>query len=325
MRIRALAIVLMVLAAAGTLMAVEQKPANTGHIDVRSTLVGGRVYIDDVYSGDADVFIEDVPAGEHSVIIRQGGQVIKGQFTLKPGETMMLEGRFEEGRIVDLKEVAKEEALKRAEAERRAETERKTTEVERKKKEQAKAEEKKKPEQKKAVTAEAKKTQKSAEEERRDLHLNIVRVDFEDAGPSDLKITQKTNAKIITNFNDSKSTTGKLYRNKQHFLLCEGGSCFREWTGRFFYIDETGKRDAFLIRWKETVFTGVTPAGTSKLEMDLCLNGDCKRITYHPEGGGVTQSNLERYVLSWSKNAFIIRRADLLKEITDAGGKVPEY
>jgi hypothetical protein len=45
----------------------------------------------------------------------------------------------------------------------------------------------------------------------------------------------------------------------------------------------------------------------------------------HAEAGGAVQSSLERYVLSWSKNAFIIRRADILKEITDAGGKVPEY
>jgi hypothetical protein len=30
-------------------------------------------------------------------------------------------------------------------------------------------------------------------------------------------------------------------------------------------------------------------------------------------------------VLTWTKTAFIIRRADLLKEINDAGGKIPEF
>jgi hypothetical protein len=321
----------------GYALAVDERPAHAGHIDVRSTLVGGRVYIDDVYSGDADVFIEDVPAGEHSVAIRHGGQVIRGQFTLKPGETMMLEGRFEENRVVDLKEVAREEAMKRAESERKAEAERKAAEAEHKKQpaatakaeekkkadEKKKAEEKKKSEQKKVVVADAKKTSKSAEEDLRDLHLNIIRVDFEDSGPSDIKITPKTNGKIITNFNDSKSIGGKLYRSKQNFLLCEVGPCYRDWTGRFFYIDEAGKRDAFLIRYKENVFTGVTPQGTSKLEMDICLNGDCKRVAYRTDGA--VQSNFDRYVLSWSKNAFIIRRADIVKEITDAGGKLPDF
>ena len=326
MRIRVI-VFMMVFLAAGNLQAAEEQH-QAGNIDVRSSLVGGRVYIDDVYSGDADVFIEDVPAGEHSVAIRHSGQVIRGQFKLKPGETMMLEGRFDENRIVDLKDVAREEAMKRADAERKAEAERKTAETERKKKEPvvtAKVEEKKKPEPKKTAPVEAKKAAKSADDERRDLHLNIIRVDFEDSGASDLKVTPKTNTKVISNFNDSKSIGGKLYRSKQNYLLCETGSCYRDWTGRFFYTDETGKRDAFLIRHKENVFTGVTPQGTSKLDMDLCLNGECKRITFQAEGSGAAQSKIDRYVLSWSKSAFTIRRADLMKEITDAGGKVPEF
>ena len=326
MRIRVI-VFMMVFLAVGNLQAAEEQH-QAGNIDVRSSLVGGRVYIDDVYSGDADVFIEDVPAGEHSVAIRHSGQVIRGQFKLKPGETMMLEGRFDENRIVDLKDVAREEAMKRADAERKAEAERKTAETERKKKEPvvtAKVEEKKKPEPKKTAPVEARKAAKSADDVRRDLHLNIIHVDFEDSGASDLKVTPKTNTKVISNFNDSKSIGGKLYRSKQNYLLCETGSCYRDWTGRFFYTDETGKRDAFLIRHKENVFTGVTPQGTSKLDMDLCLNGECKRITFQAEGSGAAQSKIDRYVLSWSKSAFTIRRADLMKEIIDAGGKVPEF
>ena len=331
MRLRICVLVMAVLTA-GLAVAAEERPAPTGNMDVRSTLVGGRVYIDDVYSGDADVFIEDVPPGEHSVAIRQGGQVIRGQFTLKPGETMMLEGRFEENRIVDLKVVAREEAMKRADAERKAEAERRA-EADKKKKEPAvtakaedkkKVDEKKKTDDKKKIAAvEPKKAAKGADDDPRTLHLNIIRVDFEDVGLSDLKITPKTNAKVISSFNDGKSIGGKLFRSKQHFLLCETGSCYRDWTGRFFYIDEAGKRDAFLIRYKETVFTGVTPQGTSKLQMDLCLNGDCRQIAYNPETGA--HSTFDRYVLSWSKGVFTIRRADLMKEITDAGGKVPEY
>jgi hypothetical protein len=126
----------------------------------------------------------------------------------------------------------------------------------------------------------------------------------------------------VINFTDSKSSSGKFYRNKQNVMLCEAGDCSRDWTGRFFYVDDTGKRDAFLIRWKETVFTGITPGGTSKQELDLCLNGDCKRIAL---AGETVQGNIDRYVLSWNKSAFIIRRADIVKEISDAGGKVPEF
>jgi len=327
MRIRVFVLMLVFLVA-GLIQAAEERPANVGNMDVRSSLIGGRVYIDDVYSGDADVFIEDVPAGEHSVAIRYSGQVIRGRFKLKSGETMMLEGRFDENRIVDLKEVAREEAMKRAEAERKAEAEQKAVEAERKKKEPAataKVEEKKKAEPKKIAPAGAKRSPKGAEDERQDLHLNIIRIDFEDVGATDLKVTPRYNSKVVENFNDGKSIGGKLYRSKQNYLLCEAGACYRDWTGRFFYIDETGKRDAFLIRYKESVFTGVTPQGTSNLDMDLCLNGDCKRITYSAEGGGAVQSRFDRYVLSWSRTAFTIRRADLMKEITDAGGKVPEF
>ncbi len=301
-------------------LAVAQEKGGPGNIDVRSSLVGGRVYIDNEYKGDADIFIEDVKPGEHAITVRQGGQTVSGQFILRSNETMMLEARFDEDRIVDLKVVAREEAAKRAEAERK-------TEAERKKKEDvphARTEEKKKPEQKKTVVA-VPKPHTSPEDERREVYLSIIRVNVEDVGATDMKVTRKISTKTVTNFNDSKNITGKLYRSKQNFLLCETGSCYRDWNGRFFYIDERGKRDAFLIRWKETVFTGVTPEGTSKLEMDLCLNGECKRLTFTAQGDASEQTSIDRYVLSWNKTAFILRRADLLKEITDAGGKVPDY
>jgi len=312
-----------ILAIATVAFAAEQQP---GNIDIRSSLVGARVYMDDAYVGDADLFLEEVPPGDHMILMRQGGQRIIGQFSLKPGEMLMLEGRFEESRIVDLKQVAREEAERRAAEERKAEAERKAAaEAEKGKKKEAKAEPKKtepkKTEPRKPVVASAK-VAKGPEEERRELHVNIIRVDFAEGSGTDIKITPKVNQKVVTNFNDSKSAGGKLIRSKQNYVLCEGGGCYRDWTGRFFYIDDNGKRDAFLIRWKETIFTGITPAGTSKQEMDLCLNGDCKRIAF---AGETMQGNIERYVLSWTKSAFIIRRADILKEISDAGAKVPEF
>ncbi len=167
---------------------------------------------------------------------------------------------------------------------------------------------------------------KGAEEERRDLHLNILRVDFEEAADGvDLKITPRINQRIVTNFNDNALSSGKMYRSKQNYVLCQGDECFREWTGRFYYFDDTGKRDAFLIRWRETVFTGITPSGTSKITADLCVNGDCKRMSFDASSGPAVQSRVDRYVLALNKKALTIRRTDILKEITDAGGKAPDF
>jgi hypothetical protein len=321
-----------VLIAAGTVL--SQEPP--GSVDIRSTLVGTRVYLDDAYVGDADLFLEEVLPGDHVFTLRQGSQRIRGQFRIKPGEMLMLEGRFEEDRIVDLKELAREEAAKRAEAEKKAEAERKAlalAEAEKKKEPQQKIQakppvpaEKKKAEPKKPVVAMAKPT-KSPEEEQREMHVNIIRVDINEVEGTgfEVKISPKVNTKTVINFTDSKGATGKFYRNKQNVLLCEENGCSRDWTGRFFYVDETGKRDAFLIRWKETVFTGITPSGTSKKDLDLCLNGDCKRITHPADETAPVQGGLERYVLTWSKNAFIIRRADLVKEISEAEGKIPDF
>ncbi|MDH4163156.1 MAG: hypothetical protein OEW15_10775 [Nitrospirota bacterium] len=303
--------------------AYAQEGDESANIDIRSTLVGTRVYLADTYVGDADLFLDNVPPGDHMIIMRQGSQRINGQFSVKAGETLMLEGRFEENRIVDLKKVAREDAMKRAEAERKAEEERKA-EAEKKKEQAAAVPEKKKPEPKKP-TAAAVKPAKNAADERRDQYLTLIRVDFNESGSTDVKIVARANAKSTTNFTDNQSTSGKLVRSKQNYTLCDGAECFRDWTGRFFYIDDTGKRDAFLIRWRETIFSGITPQGTSKKDMDLCLNGDCKQITYSPEGSGTIQTPIDRYVLIWAKGNFTIRRADLLKEITDAGGKVPEF
>ncbi len=315
--------------------AADQTSPQDGNIDVRSTLVGTRVYLGDAYVGDADIFLENIAAGEHMITMRQGSQRITGMFTLKPGETLMLEGRFEENRIVDLKEVAREEAAKRAEAEKKAEVERKAEaerekerEKEKKKpaavaaKPEPKKHEAKKPEPKKPVVATK---QRNPEEERRDLHVNILKVEYtEDPVGVELKFAAKANTKVVTNFNDSSLISGKLYRSKQNYVLCEGTGCSRDWTGRFFYIDDVGKRDAFLIRFRQSVFSGITPSGTTADVMDICLNGDCSQIKYSPGAGGVMQSAIGRYTISWAKSSFILRRTDLMREIIDAGGKFPD-
>src|SRR5512138_3284737 len=173
MRLKVFFLFFMLTAAAASIAADQP-----GNIDIRSTLVGARVYLDDAYVGDADIFLEDVPSGDHMILMRQGGQRIVGNFSLKPGEMLMLEGRFEEQRIVDLKQVAREEAQRRAETERK-EAEVRKAEPEPKKAEPKKTEKKaeaKKAEPKKAVVVASAKTSRSAEEERRDSHVNLIRV-----------------------------------------------------------------------------------------------------------------------------------------------------
>ena len=43
--------------------------------------------------------------------------------------------------------------------------------------------------------------------------------------------------------------------------VAAAGPCVQEWTSRFFYTDENGKRDAFMVTWKQMVFSGMTPTG----------------------------------------------------------------
>lgn len=305
-------------------VSAEDQP---GNIDIRSSLIGTRVYLDDAYVGDADVFLEEVPAGEHIIILRQGSKRLRGEFTLKPGELLMLEGRFDESRIVDLRQVALEEAQKRAKVAREKEEARKIAEQEgRKQQKQARKEQKrrtKKKAEEKAVVAVAKPAPK-----RRDageMHVNILRVDFQRSGDTGLKVTPRMEQKIVTNFNDSSISSGKMYRTKQNFLLCEGRDCYRDWTGRFFYFDDTGKRDAFLVRRRETVFSGITPGGTSKVEVDLCVNGDCKRSAFVTENGPAVKTVVDRYLMTFNRSTLSIRRADLLKKLTGKGRKVPEF
>lgn len=302
-------------------VSLGEDAAQAGNFDIRSGQVGSRVYLDNEYKGDADIFIENVPAGEHIITVRSGSRTIGGQFILKAGETMMLDARFEEMRVVDLRDVAREEAAKRAEAERRVETEKKG-DAEHKKKEAAEPPVVKKPApQKKIAATEAKKPQKSPEQELRDAYMNILRADFTEGGAG-VSVAVRQNQKAVSGFTDSKSATGQTYLTKQGVLLCGTAPCVHDWMGRFFYTDENGKRDAFLIRWKATIFSGITPEGNAKREMDVCLNGQCRKVIM---GNQPNQHAMERYVVTASKTSFTIRRADMIKDITDAGEQAPEF
>ena len=59
----------------GTALSEEQQH---GSVDIRSTLIGTRVYLDDAYVGDADLFLDEVLPGEHifTLIILQIARLV---------------------------------------------------------------------------------------------------------------------------------------------------------------------------------------------------------------------------------------------------------
>jgi hypothetical protein len=271
-----------------------------GAVQVKSALPDAKVYIDDVYKGMANALIENVVAGEHTIACALEDKTISGSFTVRKNETLKLEARFNEGKLVNLAEQESAAAKK--------------------KKEQEAA----KQEQKKKAEMEAKKPEKSPAEERRELHLNVFKIEFKDRNSQEVGVTARANPKVISNYAESKGQTGKYYRTKQGQLLCEAGPCVQEWTTKFFYTDENSRRDAFLITWRQTVFSGITPTGTSNRELTWCLNGTCKKIEDIDTSDAPRTLALGSYVLNWTKASAIFRRADIVKEILDAGGTLPE-
>jgi hypothetical protein len=277
--------------------------ADIDHIDVRSTLVGTGVYLADAYEGNADLLSEEVRVGHHIITMQEGSHRISHQFTSEPAETSTLEGRFQEGGILDLKKVASGEVEKMPAGHM----------------EQSKSEPKKG-----ITTLTGRRERKNPEKKRRDVHVNVIRVTFTESSSSPyVSPTSKINSRVVTNFSDSESSTGRILRSNEGQLLCVSGSCERDWTGRFFYIDETGKRDAFLIRWKDFIITGATLFGNGRQILDVCLNGECRSFDRAGEKG--VQKTVDRYIIKFTEKSFSIRRADVLKEFADDEREVPDF
>jgi len=226
-------------------------------------------------------------------------------------ETLRLEERFDEQQLVDTTEA------ERAEAARRKKTEAAKLEEQRRAAAEVKKPEIKKPESKRAET-------KNSKEAFHNLHLNIIKV-YPETDVPELHVTSKVNPQVITKYVEKKDQSGKYYRTKQGMLLCEAGLCKKEWSATFVYTDEAGKADAFLVRWREITFNGMTPAGTSKRELEVCLNGACQKREDNSAADTVSEMTMDRYSLGWTKSLIVIRRADLLKQLLEAGGDVANY
>jgi hypothetical protein len=281
-----------------------------GKVLVKSSLPEAKVYVDDVYKGPADTVIESIIVGEHAISCRSETQSVTGKFAVRKDEVLKLEARFDEGKLVPI--------VEKAVAPEKIEPEIKKPKVE-----APKLEKPKKPavEPKKAETKREEK--KNPVEERRELHLAFVKVYFEDVDSQDVRISHKANPKVISKFSDKKSQTGTYYRTKKNILLCDAGPCEQHWSTSFTYTDETGKSDSFGLNWKQTVFNGITPSGTSKRELLVCLNGVCKNL--EDAAGAPQAAELGRYHITWSKSSLVIRRSDIMKEVVDSGGAVEAY
>ena len=167
--------------------------------------------------------------------------------------------------------------------------------------------------------------QKNPVEDRRKTHLNVMKIKYTVNDSQDVKVDHAGDQRVIGKYNVKKNTSGKYYRTKQGILLCEAGPCEIFWSMTFNYTDETGKADALLLNWKETVFNGITPAGTSRQDLECCLNGQCWKMQEKPGSDDVQEFELGRYRLRWTKSSIIFRRSDIMKEVLDAGRSLDDY
>jgi hypothetical protein len=276
-----------------------------GSVLVKSHESGARVYIDETYKGGVESIVESVIAGDHVISCKTDDKSVSGTFHVKKNEMLKLEARFDEGKLVLYKEPAKtpEAAVE-----------------EKKKPEPVKQEKPKKP------TVEPKKVeQKNPVEERRKTHLNVMRLNFEVTDSQDVRIEHAANQNVISKYTVKKNTAGKYYRTKQGILLCDAGPCEMTWSATFVYTDETGKTDALLLNWKETVFNGITPAGTSRQDLECCLNGQCWKMQDDSKNDAPQEYEIGRYRLSWTKTSVQFRRSDIMKEVIEAGRSLSDY
>jgi hypothetical protein len=274
-----------------------------GSISVRCSEPGARVYVDDTYKGSGDTVIEGIVAGDHLVSCKTDDKTVSGLFQVKKNETLKLEARFDEGKLVFQREPARVPEV-----------------VEKKKPQPAKQEKPKKP------VAEPKKVeQKNPVEERRKTHFNVIRLDYRITDAQDIKVEQDGNKAVISKYDVNKNKTGKYYRTKQGVLLCDAGPCELTWTVSFIYTDETNKADALLLKWKETIFNGITPTGTSRQDLECCLNGQCWRMQDNNTTDTTQEFEIGRYRLAWNKTSVLIRRSDIMKEILEAGRSLDDY
>jgi hypothetical protein len=155
-------------------------------------------------------------------------------------------------------------------------------------------------------------------QERPELRRSIFAAFFEDVDEPQsrisLGISHAANPKVISRYAEKKSQIGTYLRTQFNVLVCENGPCEQQWSAAFVYTDEMGKSDTFGLTWKQIVFSGITPSGTIKRELNLCLNGVCEKLE-DPKAdtapGTPQDENIGRYHIRWSKASLAITRSDV--------------
>ena len=280
-----------------------------GSVMVKSSIPDAKVFVDDIYKGVAENIIESVVAGEHVISCRAGSKAVSGAFNVKKNDLLRLEARFDEGRLVVTPGVEKVE-------EEKPEPEKK------KKPEPIKHEKPKKP----APVVEVKREEpKDPQAERRKLHLTPMKISFEITPSQEIRIDHRASQTTISKYTENKALVGRYYRTKQNVLLCDAGPCEMSWTVSFLYASEAGKSDAFLLSWKEIIFNGITPVGTSKRVLEWCLDGVCRKLEDTSTVDTEQDLEMEIYKLSWTKTSVTIRRTDIMHEIAAAGKSLSDY
>jgi hypothetical protein len=306
-------LVIILLAASSAWSAEESKQASGpeefiivkyGSLQVKSPGAEGRIYIDGVYIGNTDDVIEEVIAGEHLISCQAEEKSVSGTFQVKKGETLRLQALFDEAKLVLYRAPVKEVK----------------TEIEKKKPEPVKQQKPKK-------VAEAKKAEprKNAIEERRKAHLTVMKIDYKVTDSQQIRLDKTSNEQVISKYSASKKTDGKYYRTKQGLLVCDTGPCEITWSAKFLYTDETSGTDALLLKWKETVFNGITPMGTSRQDLECCLNGECWRMQDTGPTDKMQELEIGRYRLFWKNGSVVLRRTDIMKEVLEAGRSLSDY
>ncbi|HSB31333.1 MAG TPA: PEGA domain-containing protein [Candidatus Sulfobium mesophilum] len=278
-----------------------------GSVSVRSLTPDAKVFIDDVYKGAAENTIESVIVGDHVISCRTENKTVSSTFTVKKNETLLLEARFDEGKLIVI-----------TVPEKKAEQ----IEVEKKKAEPVRQEKPKKPV---PVVIVKREEPKDPQEEWRKMHLTTMQIYFEITPSQEIQIFHKANLAVISKYTENKNLTGRYYRTKQNVLLCDAGPCEMGWSATFLYMDEAGKSDAFLLNWKEIIFNGITPTGTSKRVLEWCLGGVCRKLEDTGAADTEREQEIGRYILKWTKTSVIIRRADVIIESVAAGKSLSDY
>ncbi len=271
-----------------------------GSLSIQNPVPGAKIYIDDVYKGGADSVVENIIVGEHVVSCRTDEKSVSGTFLIKKNETLRLEARFDAGKLVVFRERQQAEAPPAPAA--------------------VKQEKTKKP------PVEPRKVEPvNSAEARWKAHLNVMKLGYQVTDAPEVVVEHEANQGVIAKYSEKHDRTGTFYRTRQGVLLCDAGPCELAWQASFSYTDETGKADAVLFRWKETVFNGSTPAGTSKQELEWCINGQCRKYLDASPTDSDKKFEEGRYELRWTKTSVRVRRADLVKEIVKAGRAPGDY